>query len=135
MQDSFLHVHAVFGLFEHYGCRAVEHLVRHLRAAVRRQAVHKASSRRGLLHEFAIDLVGPEDIATHLFFGLKAHAGPGISVDGLRAGNGFRRVGKQPDVRMSFLGHALSVREYVWGGSVICRRGDAEMHAQARAEE
>jgi len=65
VQDGLLHVHAVFGLFEHNGRRAVENFVGHFRAAVRRKTMHKEGAGCGLLHELAIDLVGLEDIAAY----------------------------------------------------------------------
>ena len=109
VQDGFLHVHTIFGLLQDNGIRSVEHFVGHFRAAVRRKTVHEDGVRSGLLHEFAIHLVGLEDLAANLFFGFKTHAGPGIGIDGLGAVDGFLRIGEELNLGAGFLGDTLGI--------------------------
>ena len=59
--DGFLSVHAVLGLVEDNGLRAVEDGVRDFSAAVRGEAVHESSGGLRLLHEGFVHLEGLED--------------------------------------------------------------------------
>ena len=93
VQDGFLHVHAIFGLVQDYGVRAIQNFRSYFEAAMGWEAVHEDGFRRGVRHQFGIDLIGLEDGVADFAFFFEAHAGPGIGVDALRAGHGFARIG------------------------------------------
>src|SRR5260370_14390598 len=85
MQDSFLHVHAVFGLIENDRLWAVEDFRSNFQAAVRRKTAHERGVRRGERHHLGVDLIRLERGLAHLPLVFKSHAGPRIGVNGLRA--------------------------------------------------
>ena len=71
MQDRFLHVHAIFGLIENHGLRAIENFRSDFIAAMRGKAVHEDSVRRGERHELCVHLIRLENFIAHFFFASK----------------------------------------------------------------
>jgi len=134
MQDGFLHVHAIFGLVEDDGLRAVENFRRDFEAAVRRKTVHEDGVGSGESHEFGVDLIRLEDGVAGFFFSFEAHAGPGIGVHSLRAGDGFAWIGEEFDLGLGFAGDALGIGDDFGKRGVVGRRGDAEVHAETRGQ-
>src|SRR5215813_12472987 len=64
---------------------------------------------RGERHQFGVDSIGLEHGVACGFFGFEAHAGPGIAVNGLYAGDGFARIGEQLNFGFGFARYALCV--------------------------
>src|ERR1700733_11798743 len=91
-EDGLLGVHAVFGLVEDDGLRAVEDRVGDFGVAMRGEAVHEDGVRLGVGHEGFVDLIGLEDWAALGGFGLEPHAGGDGGVDGVGSGYGFDGV-------------------------------------------
>ena len=60
-QQCFLAMHAVFGLIEDDGLRAVEHFVGDFSIAARGQAVHEDRMGSGFTHQRFVHLEGSED--------------------------------------------------------------------------
>jgi len=134
MQDGLLDVHAIFGLVQDDGGRRVQDLVGDFRATVGREAVHEDRARGRVIHEFAIDLKLLEGGAANFFLGFKAHAGPGIGVNGLDGVDRFERIGKEFDARAGILGDALAIGNDIGSRGIICGSGDAQMDAEASGE-
>ena len=82
-EQSLLGVHAVFGLIEDDGLRAVEDGVGDLGVAVGGEAVHEDGVGLRVGHESFVDLIGLEDGGALGGFVLEAHAGADVSVDGV----------------------------------------------------
>src|SRR5262249_25841415 len=61
-QNAFLRMQAVLGLVEHDRLRPVDHLVRDLLAAVRRQAMHEHRARIRPRHQPGIDFIALEQV-------------------------------------------------------------------------
>src|SRR5208337_142779 len=131
VQDRFLHVHTICGLLQDNGVGSIEHFVSDFRAAVRRKTVHEDRIQSGLLHEFAIHLIGLEDLAADLFFSFETHAGPGIGVDRLSSGDGFVWIGKELNFGASFLRDTLGICNDVCVGRVVGGSGNADVNAKA----
>ena len=134
VQDGFLHVHPIFGLVEDDGLRAVENFGRNFEAAVRRKTVHENSFGRGHGHEFGVDLIGREDRSARFGFRLEAHTGPSVGIDGLRARDGFARVGEEFDFGFGFAGDAFGIGDNFGKRLIVGRRGDLHVHAETRGE-
>ena len=81
-----LHVHAVFGLLEDDASCAVDDLISHLIASVRRQTVHEGVIPIRLRCELFVDLIGHESFLSFLFLFFVAHADPDVGVDFQLAG-------------------------------------------------
>ena len=88
-QEGLLGVHAVFGLVEDDGLRAVEDGVGDFGVAVRGEAVHEDGVGLRVGHQRFVDLVGLEDGGALGGLVLEAHAGADVGVDGVGAGDGF----------------------------------------------
>ena len=86
-QDGFLGVHAVFGLIEDDGLRAVEDGVGDFGVAMRGEAVHEDGVGLSVCHEGFVDLIGLEDWGAFGSFVLEAHAGADVGVDGVGSGD------------------------------------------------
>ena len=115
--------------------RAVENIRSDFIAAVRRKTVQKHSVWRGLRHQLGVHLIRLERGGSHLLLGFKTHAGPGIGVDALRAGDGFAGVGQQFNFGASFARGAFGFGDHFGGGSVVGGSGDAQIDAEARREK
>ncbi len=87
--DGLLGVHAVFGLVEDDGLRAVEDGIGDFGVAVRGQAVHEDGIGLRVGHQLFVDLEGLEDGRAAGGFVLQAHAGADVGVDGVGAGGGL----------------------------------------------
>src|SRR5580704_17089519 len=87
--DGLLGVHAVFGLVEDDGLRAVEDGVGDFRAAVRGQAVHEGGAGLRVAHELIVDLEGNEDGSAAGGLVLLAHGDADVGIDGVGAGGGL----------------------------------------------
>ena len=88
-QQCLLRVHAIFGLIEDDGLRAVEHCVRDFGVAVRGEAVHEDGVGLGVRHQRFVDLVRLEDRRALGGLVLEAHAGADVGVDGVGSGDGL----------------------------------------------
>src|SRR5207237_8721290 len=72
--------HAVLGLVEDDGLRAVDHRIGDLLTAVRREAMHHPRASRRACQESVVDLQASEILSTPLLLRLLAHAGPDVRI-------------------------------------------------------
>src|SRR5713226_3404825 len=79
-EERHLGVEAVAGLVENDRARPVDDLVGHLLAAMCGQAVEEYGV-FGRVHEFLVDLVRGEDLASGRPLVLLSHGGPDVGVD------------------------------------------------------
>src|ERR1700712_5461035 len=84
-ENGLLRMKAVFRLIEYNGLRAVDHLIRHLLAAMGGQAMHEQRVLAGLCHQSRVDLIGLEDVVTTGPL-LLIHGNPGIGHHAIDAG-------------------------------------------------
>ena len=89
LQNGLLGVEPVLGLVEHHRARPVDDLVRHLLAAMRRQAVEEQGTLGGTRHQRRVDAIGLEQPAARRRVVLP-HRHPGIGED--RVGTPHRRL-------------------------------------------
>src|SRR6185503_4583965 len=88
-----LRVQAVLRLIQDDRARPVQHAVRDLLAAVRRQAVHDQRRGLGEAEQPIAQLVAAEGLAALLALGLLPHAHPHVGIEHVRAGRGVLGVG------------------------------------------
>ncbi len=133
-QDGLLRVHAVFGLVEDDGLRAVEHGVGDFGVAVCGKAVHKDGVGLRERHEGFVDLVGLEDGRALGGFMLEAHAGADVGVDGVGAGGGFDGIVQEGDAAAGGLGDLDGLVDdfELWGRSLWVRRWYSARRAARR---
>ena len=95
----------VRGLLDDDALRAVDHFVGHFFAAMGRQAVHedRLLGRRG--HQLGVDLIIGKIFSPASRFGLLAHAGPDVGVDGRRLAHRLGRIGGHGQLE---IGHVTS---------------------------
>src|SRR5882672_6047569 len=94
LEQRLLRVQAVLRLVPHHALRAVDHLGRHLFAAMRRQAVHEESVLLRRAHHVGVDLPVVERAPALLVLGLEAHRGPDVGRHQVGAARGLHRVGE-----------------------------------------
>jgi hypothetical protein len=104
IKNGFLNVEPVFSLLKDHRIFRIHHLVSNLFAAVSRQAVHKDRMRRGLGHEFLVDLIGLEEFGAFCRLMFLPHAGPGIRVDGIDTRDRNLRIRYKLQLRPRLLG-------------------------------
>ena len=134
-EDGLLGVHAVFGLVEDDGLRAVEDRVGDFGVAVRGQAVHEDGVRLRVGHQRFVDLVGLEDGGALGGFVLEAHAGADVGVDGVGAGDGLDGVVDEGDAAAGGLGDLDGLVDDVELGREAFGRGDGAVRAELRGGE
>ena len=100
-------------------------------SAVRRKAMHEDGVRRGAGEQRFVHLVIREGSFTHFGFFFLAHAGPYIGIDGLRARDGFFGCAEDFDFATRLARDTFRVGHNSGLGSIACRRGDANMRADA----
>ena len=97
--------------------------------------MHKNCVRLGHAEQFVVDLVGPEDFAALGFLGLLSHAGPGIGVDDVRIGGGFRWIVRDRATSTSILRALRCPSNRRRFRFVLRRSSDPNMRAQLRPRE
>ena len=97
-------MHAVFGLVEDDGLRAVEDCVGDFGVAARGQAVHEDGVGRGFGHQRFVHLKGAEDGRALGGLVLEAHADADVGVDGVGAFDGGLRVLQEAELAAVGLG-------------------------------
>ncbi len=78
--ERLLGVQAVLRLLKDHGLRAVEHRVRYLGIAMRRQAVHEHGMGRSVSHQRLVHLVRLEDWRSLGYLMLESHAGADVGI-------------------------------------------------------
>src|SRR5271156_6316747 len=133
-QNRFLHVQAIFGLFENDGAWRIHDGFADFRGAVGRKTVHEDGVGRGMGEERVVDLVIGKGGTAHRCFVLLAHAGPRICVDRLRTGDCFGGRAQDFDFAARFAHHALGFGDDIRIGLVARGRRYANVGAGARAD-
>jgi len=129
-QESFLGVHAVFGLVEDGGLRAVENGVGDFGVAMGGEAVHEDGVGLRLGHEAFVDLVGLEDGGALGGLVLEAHGGADVCVDGVGSGDGFDGIVREGDAAAGGLGDLHGFVDDVELGCEALRRGYGAVGAE-----
>ena len=96
-------------LLEHDAARAVDHVRRHLEAAVRREAVQEVGAGGGLVHQRGVDGEALEGLLALLLVGLLPHRHPRVRVHERGAVDGLGGTVREGDVAEQLQALALDV--------------------------
>jgi hypothetical protein len=134
-QESFLGVHAVFGLVEDEGLWAVEDCIGDFGVAMRRQAVHEDCVLLGVRHQGFVDLIALEDGGALGGFVFEAHAGADVGVDGVGSGDCLDGVVHEGDAAAGGLGDLDGLMDDFEFGGEAFGRGYGAVRAELRGGE
>src|SRR3989441_3414080 len=134
-KDRLLRVQTVLRLIEGDGPRAVHHLVRDFKTAMRREAMHHDRVTLRMVEELRIDLEGPEHFLALLFLFFLAHRDPDVGVHDIGSLHGDDGIGDDVNLGSAVLRDAPRRREDFGVGLVTARAGRRDVHADNRGAE